>query len=86
MIATLFRDYRGFAVPTWTIHVVAPPTNLARGIWARCLFVQREEKRPFALCRVRMAYGWTPFVGETHPCSRESSNLRDPFAVNVRTL
>ena len=30
---------------------------------------------------VRMAYGWTHFVGETRPCSRESSNLRDPFAV-----
>ena len=34
---------------------------------------------------IRIAYGWTPFAGETRPCSRESSNLRDPFAVDVRT-
>ena len=32
-----------------------------------------------------IAYGWTPFAGETCLCSRESSNLHDPFAVNVRT-
>ena len=32
-----------------------------------------------------MAYGWTPFAGETRLYSLESSNLRDPFAVNVRT-
>ena len=50
--------------------------------------VQCEEKRLFcAMLRlsIRMACGWTPFAGETRPCSLESSNLRDPFAVNVRT-
>ena len=26
---------------------------------------------------------WTPFIGETLSCSRETSNLRDPFAVKV---
>ena len=32
VIVTFFRDYRCFAAPTWTIHVVALPTNLACGI------------------------------------------------------
>ena len=32
VIATLFHDYRRFAAPTRTSHIVAPPTNLARGI------------------------------------------------------
>ena len=26
---------------------------------------------------------WTPFIGETLSCSRETSNLHDPFAVKV---
>ena len=34
---------------------------------------------------IRIAYGWMPFTGETRSCSCESSNLRDPFAVNVST-
>ena len=32
VIATFFSDYRRFAAPAWTIHLVAPPTNLACGI------------------------------------------------------
>ena len=32
-----------------------------------------------------IAYCWMPFAGETRPCSHESSNFHDPFAVNVRT-
>ena len=43
VIATFFRDYRHSAAPTRTIHVVAPPTNLVRGIG--CLLVQYSVKR-----------------------------------------
>ena len=35
VIATFFRDYLLAAAPTLTIHVVAPPTILTRGVGAR---------------------------------------------------
>ena len=29
---------------------------------------------------------WTPYIGETMPCSRELTNGHDPFAVKVSQL
>ena len=82
MITATLRRPRG---SERTIHVVVPPTNLARGIgldvcwYSTVLPVFRQR------LSIRMAYGRTPFAGETRPCSCESSTLRDLFAVNVRT-
>ena len=55
-----------------TIHVVAPPTiflHVALGL-------EKGIAEPFRILilRQRLSIVWTPFVGET-------SNLRDPFAV-----
>ena len=89
VIATFFRDYRRSAALAWTIHIVAPPTNLARGIGLDvCLIEQYSVKRNAHFTSEAFnPYGlWLDALCRRDTSvSRESSNLRNPFAVNAHT-
>ena len=44
MIAKLFRDYCHTTVPAWTVHVVALPIILTRGIGLEVYLKRNESK------------------------------------------
>ena len=50
VIAKFFCDYLGAAAPALTIHIVAPPTVLTRGVGA-CTCKCEEKKIKISLSR-----------------------------------
>ena len=67
VIATLFSDYLRAVAPVRTIHIVAPPTILTRGIGACKKKTNRNNTEPleFWSCIRGFQCAWTPFIGET---------------------